>query len=125
MARLPPPALAWVWGMMDEVDMHLRVIQGGLGKDERAGSANAGREQIRPTAQDVQREAERRLEEMGWQRWQIRNGVTGCAVPRDLRYLAMQITFVAEAIARLAVIPQDYRSDAYWPAPARNIRTIS
>lgn len=111
--------------MTDEVEMHLRVIQGGLGGDERAEGPKAGHEQIAPTAQDVQREAERRLEEMGWQRWQIRNGVTGSAVPRELRYIAMQITFVAEAIARLAVIPQDYRSDAYWPAPARIVRTIS
>jgi hypothetical protein len=37
-------------------------------------------------------------------------------VPREIRYLALQIGYVAEAIGRLADIPADFRSDSYWPA---------
>ncbi|MBP2559278.1 hypothetical protein J2857_002029 [Neorhizobium galegae] len=47
---------------------------------------------------------------------QSRNIETGIPVPREIRYLAMQIGFVAEAIVGLADIPVDYRSDFYWPA---------
>jgi hypothetical protein len=94
--------------------MRFRVIEGGRGRvEEPAGDPESG--YGAPTADDVRREAERRLHLAGWGRWQDRRAATGCAIPRELQYLAMQITYVADAIVRLAKIPVDFRSDVYWP----------
>jgi hypothetical protein len=94
--------------------MRFRVIEGGRGRVEAsAGDPDGG--YGAPTANDVRSEAERRLQLAGWGRWQDRRAATGCAIPRELQYLAMQITYVADAIVRLANIPADFRSDVYWP----------
>lgn len=68
------------------------------------------------TAQDVAEEAARRMKAIGYDRWRSRELLTGIAVPRDVRYLALQIGYVADAIVRLGNIPADFRSDIYWPA---------
>lgn len=91
----------------------LRVIEGGL-STAAYDAADAG--PIMPNRQDVQREADRRLKAAGYETWTNRERLTGMPVPRELRYLAMQIGFVAEAIGGLADIPSDFRSDFYWPA---------
>ena len=91
--------------------MKFRVIQGGLAEE-----APSRREiDSTPNADDVRREAERRIAETGYERWRNRAVVTGAPIPREIQYLVMQIGYVAEAISRLARIPADYRSDAYWP----------
>jgi hypothetical protein len=94
--------------------MGLRVIEGGLATCVAKPADLA--EGDMPSRDDVLREAERRIRSTGYETWRNRERLTGIPVPREIRYLAMQIGFVAEAIARLADIPADYRSDFYWPA---------
>lgn len=94
--------------------MRFSVIQGGRGS-EAQDHTTEGQGNSLPTAQDVRGEAERRLRQAGWDRWQARSAATGCAMPRDLHYMAIQIGYVAEALSRLATIPDDFRSDSYWP----------
>jgi hypothetical protein len=94
--------------------MRLVLIEGGLGLSD--GDQDQPKARIcTPGPLDVGKEARRRLREAGWEQWQVKSVATGCAIPQDLRYIAMQINYVAEALARLATIPDDFRSDAYWP----------
>lgn len=71
----------------------------------------------RPSAdiEDVQREARRRLKSLKIEEWRVREFVTGTPVPDNIRHLAMQIEYAAQAIGRLSPIPADYADDVYWP----------
>lgn len=92
--------------------MNLRVIEGGL-----AGAADVPGFKVRvPRHEDVRREADRRLRRIGYDRWRSRQIATGAPMPREIRYQAMQIEFVAERLSTLPMIPTDYHSDIYWPA---------
>jgi hypothetical protein len=92
--------------------MVFRVIEGGL-------SAAAPVEQLRafPSREDVEREAARRLRAINYESLARRESVAGIPMPREIKYLGMQIGFAAQAIASLARIPDDFCLDAYWPAP--------
>ncbi len=94
--------------------MTLRVIEGGPAV--RAPLPDMASENRAPTLEDITREAERRIAATGMDKWRNREALTGMPVPRETRYLAMQIGYVAEVLGRLAVIPEDFRSDIYWPA---------
>ncbi|MQY49429.1 hypothetical protein GAO09_25670 [Rhizobiales bacterium RZME27] len=92
--------------------MKLTVIEGGRknrGSDETTRSAA-------PTAQDVRKEAERRINASGYDAWRVRELATGAPMPVEIRYLRMQIEYAAQAIARFVKIPTDFTSDNYWPA---------
>ncbi|OWV86411.1 hypothetical protein ATY78_23420 [Rhizobium sp. R635] len=94
--------------------MIFKVIEGGRGQAARADvyhEADCG-----PSRDDVRREAARRLDESGYHISRVREFATGAPMPTALRYLSLQIDFVAEALSRLDPIPLDFRSDAYWPA---------
>ena len=91
--------------------MVFMVIEGGLASGLPAKMGYAGESRI-----DVEQEAARRLAAIGYDRWDRREKTTGMPVPRETKYLAMQIGFVAEALAGLRRIPSDFRSDVYWPA---------
>ncbi|CAD7046747.1 hypothetical protein REJC140_04131 [Pseudorhizobium endolithicum] len=94
--------------------MNLRVIEGGR-RDAEAVDLVA----ILPArADEVRREADRRLRALDYERLSNRERMTGVPVPREIRYLAMQINFVADTLSALGVIPADFRSDRYWPAYA-------
>ena len=90
--------------------MVFKVIQGGLAMPSVAEEACD-----MPTREDVYREAARRLSALHYEGWKRREAV-GISIPREVRYLAMQIEFAAQAIAELKRIPKDFRSDSYWPA---------
>ncbi len=90
--------------------MVFRVIQGGLSMPSVAEEARE-----MPTREDVHREAARRLSALHYEGWKRREAV-GIAIPREVKYLAMQIEFAAQAIAELMRIPRDFRADSYWPA---------
>lgn len=92
--------------------MVFRVIQGGLAMPSVAEDACDT-----PTREDVHCEAARRLSALHYEGWKRREAV-GVSMPREVRYLAMQIEFAAQAIAELKRIPTDFRSDFYWPAMA-------
>ncbi|MEQ1409343.1 hypothetical protein ABK249_31030 [Neorhizobium sp. Rsf11] len=94
--------------------MAFRVIEGGLAARSPAFAGTTG--DAPPTQEDVLREAERRIRAIGYDRWRNREAVTGIPAPREIKYLAMQIGYVAEAIGKLADIPADFHSDVYWPA---------
>lgn len=94
--------------------MGLRVIEGGLAAPV-AKPADLADGHM-PSREDVLLEAERRIRSTGYETWRNRETLTGVPVPREIRYLAMQIGYAADAIARLADIPADFRSDFYWPA---------
>ena len=89
--------------------MKLLVIEGGR------NAARLTAPTVRPTAADVHAEAMRRIGMAGYDTWRIRKFATGAAMPKALRYLQMQIAFAAETLARLERIPDDFRSDVYWP----------
>lgn len=96
--------------------MNLRVIEGGRDTFREVPSIDmSDLEQLAPQRADVRLEADRRLRRLGYDRWRNRQLATGLPMPRDVRYLAMQIEFVAETLAALANIPSDYRADVYWP----------
>ena len=101
-------------GIEDEGDMGLRVIEGGLSAGSRSAADTAA--MTVPTQEDVLREAERRMDAIGYRTLRNRETLTGIPIPCEIRYLAMQIGYVAEAIVRLGNIPLDFRSDVYWPA---------
>jgi len=82
----------------------LTVIEGG----RHAGSG--------PTPEDVRREAARRIKAAGFDEAAVREFMTGRAMPDWLRYFKLKVEFAGEALARLALIPADFRSDRYWPA---------
>lgn len=69
-----------------------------------------------PTPDDIKREAMRRLDASGYQQQRVRALATGTDLPPSIRHLALQIEFVAETLSRRAAIPEDFRSDDYWPA---------
>jgi len=93
--------------------MMFKVIEGGRGRaaemDERPAEGRA------PSREDVCREAARRLGESGYHLSRIREFATGSPMPAALKYLSLQIDFAAEALSRLNPIPEDFRSDGYWP----------
>jgi hypothetical protein len=92
--------------------MKLRVIEGG----RYAGATDLlERPPAAPTVADVQAEAWRRIRLSGYDAWRVREFATGAAMPKSIRYLQMQITFAAEALARLDRVPADFRADIYWP----------
>lgn len=84
-----------------------RVIEGGLG----------GATVIRgpADADDISREAARRLREAGYDEALTRSFATGRSVPEGLKYLKLQIDFARAALARRSPTPSDYRDDKYWP----------
>lgn len=88
------------------------VIEGGKGRIVASG----GKASMRPTSDDVRREAERRIHASGYDDWRIRELATGASMPIEIRYLRMQIEYTAQAIARFVKIPADFASDNYWPA---------
>jgi hypothetical protein len=94
-------------------DMKLFVIEGGKGNA--AGDAVFQLHAAKPALGDVMAEAARRIEASGYEDWRVREFVTGASMPSALKYLRMQIEFVAEALLRLDPIPEDFRSDTYWP----------
>lgn len=65
--------------------------------------------------EDVQAEARRRLKSLKLDEWRVREFVTGRPMPDDVRHMALQIEFAAQAISRLSPIPSDYADDVYWP----------
>ena len=91
--------------------MNLRVIEGGWRDAEAVDLV----ETLPTMASEVRREADRRLHALGYQRLLNREMVTGIPIAREVRYLAMQIDFVAGALSALTDIPADFRSDRYWP----------
>jgi hypothetical protein len=95
----------------EEVEMKLRVIEGGRGAMQQV----AGPDIYFPSARDVRLEAERRLRLLGYDRLRNTERATGSAMPRAVHYLALQITFVADKLTALPSIPDDFRSDRYWP----------
>ncbi|MCF3642096.1 hypothetical protein LXM94_19185 [Rhizobium sp. TRM95111] len=72
-----------------------------------------------PTRAAVQAEAQRRLTSAGYKAFRAREIATGRPVPAALRYLAMQIEFVADALSSRRRIPDDFDSDKYWPSHHR------
>ena len=70
--------------------------------------------------EDVYREARRRQTAAGCERYAARRRLTGTTAPQAIAYLAMQIDFVAKALASLEVIPADYEQDFYWPTVAES-----
>jgi len=90
--------------------MKLRVIEGGLRDQRSLDAAEAMR-----TSFDVRREADRRLDALDYDRHLTRERAVGVAVPRAIRDLALQIDFVARTLSSLEEIPEDFRSDRYWP----------
>lgn len=93
--------------------MKLMVIEGGRCD---GGGVVRQRPAVRPIAADVDAEARRRIRSSGYEAWQVRQLATGVCMPQAIRYLQMQIAFAADALARLDHIPDDFRSDIYWPA---------
>jgi NAD(P)H-hydrate repair Nnr-like enzyme with NAD(P)H-hydrate epimerase domain len=85
------------------------------GKGNAAGDAIFQLHAAKPGPSDVMAEAARRIEASGYEDWRVREFVTGASMPSALKYLRMQIEFVAEALLRLDPIPADFRSDTYWP----------
>ncbi|RYE84863.1 MAG: hypothetical protein EOP19_10615 [Hyphomicrobiales bacterium] len=85
-----------------------RVIEGGLG----------GATIVRgPTeADEVRREAARRLKAAGYDDAVAHSFATGHSVPDGLTYLHLQMAYAAAALMRRSPIPMDYRADKYWPA---------
>jgi hypothetical protein len=69
-----------------------------------------------PTKTGVFQEAERRITMTGYARLAARQTATGAAIPREVRYLPMQIRYAAEVLSALDPIPDDYAHDRYWPA---------
>lgn len=88
--------------------MRLSVIEGGaVQRRFDAGSARV---------EDVLAEAARRRKAIGFDEWRVREFVTGRAMPNEVKYLELQITYAAEALSRLSPIPPDFADDVYWPA---------
>jgi hypothetical protein len=91
-----------------------KVIEGGLGRAVQINDrAEAG---PGPSREDVRQEANRRLKESGYHPSRIREFATGVPMLASLKYLSLQIDFAAETLSRLDPIPDDFRSDGYWPA---------
>ena len=84
-----------------------RVIEGGLG----------GATVIRgpADADDISREAARRLKAAGYDEAVARSFATGRGVPEGLKYLKLQTDYAKAALARRSPTPSDFRDDKYWP----------
>ncbi len=77
--------------------MKFTVIEGGKAAEVTA----AGSMTIRD-------EAERRIKAAGYEQWRVRSLATGAPIPGPIRYLKMQIDFVAgKASEQLNPIPSD------------------
>jgi hypothetical protein len=88
--------------------MRFRIIEGGLSERHTAG---------RPLSKtDVAAEAARRIKAVGYDRCHVRHLATGEPIPKALQYLKIQIAWVADTLAGLDPIPDDYADDKYWPA---------
>lgn len=77
------------------------------------GIAPANGSAVHP--EDIEAEARRRKRALRLDEWQMREYVTGDPMPLRIRHLCQQIDFAAEALARMASIPNDFRDDIYWP----------
>lgn len=91
--------------------MRFTVIEGGKSKDYNFTARDG-----KPTPEAVRREASRRRDILGLNRHRVREMAVGVPVPAKLRYLEIQIEFVAECLLNQDDIPEDFRSDKYWPA---------
>ena len=86
----------------------LRVIEGGLGGATIVfGPADAD---------EVWREAARRLKAAGYDEAVARGFVAGRRLPEGLKYLHLQMAYATAALLRRSPIPADFRDDKYWPA---------
>ncbi|KQR77873.1 hypothetical protein [Rhizobium sp. Leaf341] len=63
----------------------------------------------------VHAEARRRIVALGYDRHRARALATGSDMPRDIHIKHLQIMAVAMALCSLETIPEDYRSEMYWP----------
>ena len=90
--------------------MKLVVIEGGL-----SGSGGPRAFPGRPTADDVQAEAARRIKDIGYEEARQREFMTGRPMPHASRHLRLQIEFCAAALCRRTPIPAEFATDAYWP----------
>ncbi|WP_258158855.1 hypothetical protein [Rhizobium sp. TH2] len=70
-----------------------------------------------PCRDDVRQEAQRRINASGYTRYRAKALATGAMIPDAIRHFALQVNYVAEALSVLQPIPEDFQSDAYWPAP--------
>ncbi|MBP2238361.1 hypothetical protein J2Z31_004898 [Sinorhizobium kostiense] len=91
--------------------MRFRVIEGGKAIETTPVTGSA----------TVREEAERRIRASGYEQWRVRSLATGAPIPSSIRYLKMQIDFVAEKLAQLSPIPHDFADDKYWPAASSEI----
>jgi len=64
---------------------------------------------------EVEREAGRRKAALGLDEWQLREFVTGAAMPDHIPELCRQIDLAAVALSRMSPIPGDFADDLYWP----------
>lgn len=69
-----------------------------------------------PCRDDVRQEAQRRINASGYTRCRAKALATGTAIPDAIRHFVLQVNYVAEALSVLKPIPEDFQSDAYWPA---------
>lgn len=85
-----------------------RVIEGGLG----------GATVVRGPAgaEDIAREASRRLKAAGYDDAMARSFVTGCGIPEGLKYFKLQVDYAVAALTRRSPTPVDFRDDKYWPS---------
>ncbi|MBA5806010.1 MULTISPECIES: hypothetical protein [Rhizobium] len=91
-----------------------KVIEGGRGQAVQMDDWSE--ERRGPSRDDVRLEAARRISESGYHLSRIREFATGVPMLASLKYLSLQIDFAAETLSRLDPIPEDFRSDGYWPA---------
>ncbi len=68
-----------------------------------------------PTAEDVRREAARRIKAAGFDEAAVREFMTGHPMPDALKYFKLKVEFAGAALSRLKPVPADFRSDRYWP----------
>lgn len=91
--------------------MRFRVIEGGKAVETRSVTGPAR----------IREEAQRRIRASGYEQWRVRSLATGAPIPSPIRYLKMQIDFIAEKLGQLNPIPQDFADDKYWPAASVSV----
>jgi hypothetical protein len=64
---------------------------------------------------EVELEARRRKRFLDLDRWQLREFVTGAAIPEHIVHLCQQIELASAALSRMSPIPVDFADDVYWP----------
>jgi hypothetical protein len=79
------------------------------------GGNSAVEARLWPCRDDVRQEAQRRIHASGYTRARARALATGAVIPETIRHFALQVNYVADALAALTPIPQDFQSDSYWP----------